>query len=83
MELGESLGGSSFSTNKRQVEDVVGEGDLSWEGPIGSCSITTPFSLIFLIREGEHVWNKKGIKFWIERLIINLAEELGFRGTQF
>ena len=24
---------------------------------------------------------RKGIKFWMERLIINLAEELGFRGN--
>ena len=32
-------------------------------------------------------WNRysmrKGIKFWIERLIINSAEELGFSGTWF
>ena len=26
---------------------------------------------------------RKEIKFWLERLIINSAEELSFRGTQF
>lgn len=32
---------------------------------------------------GEQVQNKKGVKFLIERLIVNLAGKLDFRGTQF
>ena len=32
--------------------------------------------------EGNRDETRKGIKFWIERLIINSAEELGLRGTQ-
>ena len=28
-------------------------------------------------------WTRKGITFWVERLIINSAWELGFRGTRF
>ena len=42
-----------------------------------------PFSLILLNPEGKRGGTRKGIKFWIERLIINLAGELGFRGTRF
>ena len=33
--------------------------------------------------EGNRCWTRKGITFWIERLIINLAKELSFRGTWF
>ena len=44
---------------------------------------TLPFSLILLNPEGTSVGQKKRIKFWMERLIINLARVLGFRGTQF
>ena len=40
------------------------------------------FSLILLNLEGNRGGTRKGIKFWIERLIINSAEELSFRGTQ-
>ena len=43
---------------------------------------TPPFSLILLNLEGNRCWTKKGITFWEERLIITLAEELGFKGTQ-
>ena len=42
-----------------------------------------PFSLILLNPEGNRGGTRKGIKFWIERLIINLAGELSFRGTPF
>ena len=42
-----------------------------------------PFSVIFLNLEGNTCWTRKGIKFWIERIIVNSAEELSFRGTQF
>ena len=45
----------------------------------------SPFSLIFLNPEGHGGWRctRKGIKFWIERLIINSARELSFRETCF
>ena len=38
------------------------------------------FSLILLSPEGNGGRRRKGIKFWMERLIINSAGELGFRG---
>ena len=41
-----------------------------------------PFSSIFLNSEGNRSGTRKGIKFWIERLIINSAE-LSFREIQF
>ena len=41
-----------------------------------------PFSLIFLNSEGNRVGTRKGIKFCIERLIINSAE-LSLREIQF
>ena len=40
-----------------------------------------PLSLILLNLEGNTCWTRKGIAFWIEKLTINLAEELCFRGT--
>ena len=40
-------------------------------------------SLIFLNLEGNRFRKRKAVKFWIERLIINSTEELGFRGTCF
>ena len=33
--------------------------------------------------QGNRCILRKGIKFWIERLIINSTEELGFRRSQF
>ena len=42
-----------------------------------------PFSLIFLNPEGNRCKTRKAIKYWIERLIINLAGRLDFRGTWF
>ena len=42
-----------------------------------------PFPLILLNPEGNRYGTRKGIKFWIERLIVNSAGELGFRATQF
>ena len=42
-----------------------------------------PFSLIVLNLEENRHWTRKGIMFWVEKLIIKLAEELGFRGTRF
>ena len=46
-------------------------------------SYKPPFSLVLLSLEENRCWTRKGILFWIEVLIINLAEELGFRGTRF
>ena len=46
-------------------------------------SFNPPSSLIPLNPEGNRDGTRKGIKFWIERLITNLVGELGFRGTQF
>lgn len=31
--------------------------------------------------EENGFWARKGIMFWIEKLVINSADELGFRGT--
>ena len=42
-----------------------------------------PFSFMLLNIEGNRCRTRKGIRFWIERSTINLAEELSFRGTQF
>ena len=38
--------------------------------------------ILLNLRENRY-GTRKGIKFWIERLIINLAEELSFRGLRF
>ena len=46
-------------------------------------SFNPPFPLILLHLEENMCKTRKGIKSWIERLIVNLVEELGFRGTQF
>ena len=42
-----------------------------------------PFSLILLNLEGNWGMTRKGIRFWIERLIINLARELILGGLGF
>ena len=41
------------------------------------------FSLTLLNLEGYRGRIRNGIKFWIERLIIDLPREFGFRGTWF
>ena len=46
-------------------------------------SFNPSFSLILLNLEGSRGGTRKGTMFWVERLIINLAKELGFRGTWF
>ena len=54
---------------------------LTLECPLGV--LLVPFSLLLFnpkVNKGE---KRKEIKFWIESLIINLARELSFRGTQF
>ena len=43
----------------------------------------SPFSLMLLNAEGNRGGIRKKIKVWIERLIINSAGELGFRGLGF
>ena len=40
-------------------------------------------SLILLNLRENRYGTRKGIKFWIERLIVHLAEELSFRGVRF
>ena len=45
--------------------------------------LSPPFSLILLNPKGSRGGTRKGIKFWIERLIINSSGELGLRGTWF
>ena len=59
-------------------------------GPGGACvpgkallGFSPHFSLILLNPEGNRDGMRRRIKFWIERLIINLARELSFSGTQF
>ena len=53
----------------------------------GPCRVllgfSPPFSLIPLNLEGNRGMTRMGIKFWIERLIINSAGELSVGGTQF
>ena len=62
-------------------------GDTEGLVPRGPCrvllSVSAPFSLMLLNAEGNRCGTRKGIKFWLERLIVNSAEELGFRGTRF
>lgn len=41
------------------------------------------FSLILINPERTRGRARKGIKFWVEKLIINSAEDLDFRGTGF
>ena len=41
------------------------------------------FSLTLLNPEGNRGRTRKGIKFWMEKLIINLAEKLSFRALSF
>lgn len=38
-----------------------------------------PFSLIFLHLEGNRFGTSKGVKFWIQRLVISSAEALCFK----
>ena len=47
------------------------------------CGFHPHFSLILLNLEGNEFKKRRGVEFWIEQLIINLEEELGFRGAQF
>lgn len=64
---------------------AVGPGVCPWEGPPRPLLGFSPhFDLMLLIPEGNR-WGtrKEEIKFWAGRLIINLAEKLGFKGTQF
>ena len=55
------------------------EGVCYREKPIwGLLSFHLPFSLLLFIPEGNRGGTRKGIKFWIERLIMNSSGELGF-----
>ena len=51
--------------------------------PQGPTWFQPPFSLLLLNPEGSKGRTRKGIKFYIERFIIHLAEELGFWGLSF
>ena len=57
------------------------------EGPTGSSSVSIPLFFDNPQSWGEQVFRcllgKKGNNIWIETLIINSAEELGFRRTRF
>ena len=77
MKLREGLGGLNFfPTNKKQERGKVFVLERVSQG-------TAWFSLILLNIGRNRCWTKKGITFWLERLIINSAEKLGHRGTQF
>ena len=52
-------------------------------GPLRVLLSFDPPFLILLSPEGNRDGTRKGIKFWIERLIRNSAEELGFTGSGF
>ena len=71
-----------FSTNKKQG---TWWGVLLYQG--GPCRVLLSFnhlfSLTLLHPEGNRDKTRKGIQFWMERLIINTAGELHFSGTQF
>ena len=59
-----------FSTNKKLE---TWRGFCTWEGPSGVLlGLSTPFSLILLSPKGSRGGIRKGIKFWIERLIIKV-----------
>ena len=55
--------------------------------PGGPCRVLLgfdpPISLILLNHEGNKGETRMGIKFWIEKLIINSAGELGLGGVWF
>ena len=51
--------------------------------PQGPAQFQSPLFLDMLNREGNEGRTRKGIKFGIERLIINLAEELGLGRLDF
>ena len=48
-----------------------------------SCSVSITLFFVTPQSSAEHVLDKEGITFHIERLIIDSAEELSFRGTLF
>ena len=62
----------SLQTRNRAQREVFVPGKAPW-GPAWFQSL---FSLILANPEGSRA--RKGIKFWIERLTINSAGELGF-----
>ena len=55
------------------------KGALYQEGSIGPFHFYPHFSLTLFNPEGNRGKTRKGIKFWIEKLIINSSEELSFR----
>ena len=74
------LGEESFSTNKRQAEDMVG--GLSREGRIGSCLVSiAPFFLIALSAEGNR-YTRKGVVLDGE-VNHQLSRGTQFQGTRF
>ena len=84
MELREGLGKKlkPFSTNKKQGLQRL----CMYLGGVRSGLLgfnTAPFSLTLLNFEEYRGRIRNRIKFWIERLIIDLPREFGFRGTWF
>ena len=79
LELKQGLGGRNFSpTNKKWgTWKGIYKGKVLW-GLAGSIPSFLCYSSILT---GYWVRTRKGKKFWIDRLIINLAEELGFNQT--
>ena len=73
------LGDHSWPVKKRQAGDRArGCPGRACRIPLGS---SPAFPLVSSI-PGEQVWSKKGIMFWMEGLIVNLAEECSL-GTRF
>ena len=68
-----------------KAEDM-GEGSVLGRPHSVPLGYNSPFSLILLHLEEKRCWTRRGvtfwgIMFWIERLIINSAEELSFGRT--
>ena len=66
-----------------QVIKEHAEGLLYWGGPYRVPLRFNPISLILLNPEGNRGRTRKGIKFWIERVIINSAWKFSFGETWF
>ena len=72
---------------RRAIGALGGGGGVSGDLALGSLQrvllgFSHPFSLILFIPRGNRLGTRReGITFLIERLIIHLAEELGFKET--
>ena len=60
------------------------EGLLDLGGPCGSCCVSISYFLCYSsIPKGTGGGTRKRMKFWKQKLIINSAGELHFRGSPF